>query len=731
MHNQLTKKHWRRKLLLLVACFFIASPCTLVAQHDGCTEQVESHIRVDPGHPWRPPFGLGRVGPPVTAVVEVSSAVLPLREYTLVAYLNGKEIERQVLNLTGNKAPYTDRVLFKTHPSELVLFATCHFKGEPVEIAREKVPSPPAFEAAAVARPSVIINPVDLGTILVPYDWLLLGPAQKGEVEVAALTRAGDIPGARLTVWFESAPKEKASVEIKLAQGVKAQVKLPLPVATPTVDHSRLHVVINDASGKEIWQKQIETMFVPKALQLPEFGAIETKLRYDMPISVRDPNTGEHSTMPYTEGWKPELQDVVVAFPNGARFVFWRGNTYVPSWAGRYNTGMCYLWAGTGAPPEAAGADGLEPFWDKDLRYGRVKILESTASRVHVRWSYQACTIDYQVFGDTAQEDFYLYPDGFGTRVVAVKSQPTSYEPSVYGLSELMILTPAQAYPLEVLPPKPLDMLFVDGQKKEWEFPLLGLIAGRNVKPDDMLQFPDDIRKKALSTPAVYRLRLSDSEKLAAIYFTPYLTNLPPYLRPPFYDHGYLATPAYWGSHWPVGRGKSVEYVIDDHIADTPAHNCYITWDWSSRPAPMAAGNIETIDSLGRAKTMTVRQWAFLIGMTDASDQQLLDWAHSFSRPPSIEVSGALYDALGYAPERRAFRLMVESTTVTIKIKPVAKCVNPVFELQGAPKTLESVTLGSRRLTPKDYAWDGEVLWLNAEVDQPEELRLEFSKPAR
>jgi hypothetical protein len=127
---------------------------------------------------------------------------------------------------------------------------------------------------------------------------------------------------------------------------------------------------------------------------------------------------------------------------------------------------------------------------------------------------------------------------------------------------------------------------------------------------------------------------------------------------------------------------------------------------------------------------MTVRRWAWLIGMTDASDQRLLDWAHSFTRPPSLEVSGARYDTLSYAPERRAFRLQVEGPTATIKITPTGRCVNPVFELEGAPKTLESITLGSRRLTSKDYAWDGEVLWVNAEVEQPEELRLVFSKGA-
>jgi len=34
------------------------------------------------------------------------------------------------------------------------------------------------FEADAIARAEMPMNPVDLGAILVPEDWLLLGPGQ-------------------------------------------------------------------------------------------------------------------------------------------------------------------------------------------------------------------------------------------------------------------------------------------------------------------------------------------------------------------------------------------------------------------------------------------------------------------------------------------------------------------------------------------------------------------------
>src|SRR5262249_14902345 len=40
-----------------------------------------------------------------------------------------------------------------------------------------------AIEADAIARPDTAVNPVDLGTILVPNGWLLLGPEQAGVVD--------------------------------------------------------------------------------------------------------------------------------------------------------------------------------------------------------------------------------------------------------------------------------------------------------------------------------------------------------------------------------------------------------------------------------------------------------------------------------------------------------------------------------------------------------------------
>src|SRR5205814_3200389 len=133
---------------------------------------------------------------------------------------------------------------------------------------------------------------------------------------------------------------------------------------------------------------------------------------------------------------------------------------------GWHGTGLSYEWAYTGPLPEGF-VDSVEPLMDKELRYGRVKIIESTPARVHVRWSYQSCDFTYKVWGDSADEDFYFYPDGFGTRVLTLQSVLDSN----YELSEFIILTPQDTYPFSVLPDNLVNILFLDGEKRSITFP--------------------------------------------------------------------------------------------------------------------------------------------------------------------------------------------------------------------------------------------------------------------
>jgi hypothetical protein len=684
--------------------------CATLLQMATASEKEPSppkmQLEIQPGHLWLPPFGLERVGRTLHAVVTGDQPKPPAGEFTLVGLRDGKEVSRNKLTWVVKTPQVWDpapvpcyaRVPLDARPSEVVLLFKTATDAAPVEIARRKV----TLEAEAVAKADKVTNPVDLGTVLVPNDWLLLAGGQKAAVEVAAVNRDRAPLAGRVTAWYESSPQQKVTVPISLEQGRKAQAALAIGPCSPTLERDVLHVSIAGSDGRELWQKQIRTMIVPKPPVCPQFGAVQTKLRYDAPIVSFA--GGKRSWLKYDDLWQPKFQDVVVFLPNGGRFVFWRGASYVPFWVSRHNTGMTYEWAERLSPNEGF-VDCPEPITDKELRFSHVEIVESTAARVHIRWTYQSCDFNYKVNGDLCTENYYFYPDGFGTRSVTLTHIPEA----VYELAEFIILTPQAAFPLDVLPDNQGDILAINGEKTSLQFP----------HPQQQEGW-----KKVSNVPAVYRIRLNKQDPLAAISFSPTLTAMPiPY--EPFSDEGAPVTRTYHASIWPLARGLMTPWEISDRIFMNPGTNCLLTFA-AEKPKPIRSQKVQTKDGLGQMKPMMVETFVWLIGMTDAGDEALLNWARSFSQPPVLELQGARQDSEPFASERRAMRLVVEKKDVTMTIKPSGRCVNPVFELTGAPKTVARVTLGSQTLEPKQYAWDGQTLWINADLGGPTTLRLEF-----
>ncbi len=600
------------KVVLACAVPILASSLTS-ATAQPVDRQSEYRVAIDAGHPWRPPFGLSRIGQPVQVLVQANARPEPAN-YFITAFWKGVAGPSYPVGFS-TAPPYSARVTLDRDADLVVLSRDRKPPDKPVELARESI-RVPEVEAESVARPDVIINPVDLGTILVPSGWLLLGPGQSATLETAAISRAAELaasPGHG-TIRVDARRRERGAHSASV--GARATAVLKLPTAPAGRDRDVLLIGIDNGEGRELWQKKIPVMLVREPPRRPRFGVSYEKLRFDAPISVRDPATGKYSNLRYDDAWNRSLQDIVVWLPNGSRFVFWRGSSYIPFWAGRHNTGACYEWAEIISQPQGA-VDCVEPLMDKELRYGRVEIVEATSAQIHVRWTYQSTDFTYKVWGDQAVEDYYFYPDGFGTRVVSLKADPKND----YELSEFIILTPAGAYPLDVLPEDAVDALFLDGRKHEFHLP--NSTAGG--------QAAKDADKKRV--PAIYRLRFARDDNLAAIYFNPNETRLPPVVFAPFSDGGQIVTPCYWGSHWPLARGNSTGNKIDDRIEFTPCHNSVMSWA-GTRPEPLESATVETLDSLGRSRRMSVRRWAWLIGMTDENDAQLRDRARSFAYPP-------------------------------------------------------------------------------------------------
>ena len=144
-------------------------------------------ISRDSGHPWRPPFGLERIGQPIVILIEAAAQPEP-GNYFVTAFASRKQGASYPVSFS-TKPPYSARVTLDRDADQLVLSRDRVPPEKPLELARHDIRLPD-FEAEAIARPDEIVNPVNLGTILVPSGWLLLGPGQSAKLETAAISRA-------------------------------------------------------------------------------------------------------------------------------------------------------------------------------------------------------------------------------------------------------------------------------------------------------------------------------------------------------------------------------------------------------------------------------------------------------------------------------------------------------------------------------------------------------------
>src|SRR5262249_45179070 len=126
------------RIAVMLTCLLVA---TVVI---GAGPAEAPRMRVEAGHPWRPPFGLDRVGRPAEAVVEFPAA-RPAVASSIVSLLGGKEVGRQRV-----RPPGPARITLDGDPDEVVLVAGPNGGREPRELARAAVPRP-EIEAEAIA----------------------------------------------------------------------------------------------------------------------------------------------------------------------------------------------------------------------------------------------------------------------------------------------------------------------------------------------------------------------------------------------------------------------------------------------------------------------------------------------------------------------------------------------------------------------------------------------------
>ena len=154
--------------------------------------QPAVQIRVDEGHPWRPPFGLQRIGRPLLVTVEVAGPPEPATEYTLVARRDGQALSRSVLQLT-NQSPATCQVAARALADRSWWCWPSRHRERRWSWRASRVRAA-SVRSGRRGRPDQVIHPVDLGCILVPSDWLVLRGDQTGRIEGMAMCRTRDVP---------------------------------------------------------------------------------------------------------------------------------------------------------------------------------------------------------------------------------------------------------------------------------------------------------------------------------------------------------------------------------------------------------------------------------------------------------------------------------------------------------------------------------------------------------
>ena len=191
-----------RRAVTLATVMIAWGPISVAAQQaQRCGEGLAATISVDQGSPWRPPFGLDRVGARAMVHVQLITRQALPRELFIVSYQGGQEIERHKLAFSSNPSAYAAIGLGPPAAEAAPLFAHASLASLPsavavqalcengsAELLHEEV-SWPEIEAATLARPERAVNPVDLGAILPPHDWLLLRAGEVAVVDVAALSR--------------------------------------------------------------------------------------------------------------------------------------------------------------------------------------------------------------------------------------------------------------------------------------------------------------------------------------------------------------------------------------------------------------------------------------------------------------------------------------------------------------------------------------------------------------
>jgi hypothetical protein len=547
-------------------------------------------------------------------------------------------------------------------------------------------------------------NSVDMGTVLIPGDTVLAETGQNLKVDISGtFIGAGSDRKVKLELKIVDRDKNLLSniaLDENYESGKFSDLSME-PAPGKLLPGKYRAEFTATAGGAVVYQEKkwivIEQAPAPRA----EFGAYEADLSYLGPVMVYDTKTKEWEKQKWDDQWeRGPHNDIVVSFPNGQRFVFWRGASNVPFWVSWDNVGLTYEWM-EAAWGRGGLVDCIEPLQDKECRYSRPYIVSSTPARAVIRWRYALADLNYTIADkEWGEEEYVFYPDAFGARKAVGHFLPMSWHEA----HEFIVLTPAGVNPFDIFPEKAITILSADGKTKKY------------------MTFPRPNGDWEKNAPAVFRVNYSKRDKstpfMAIRKFDRFVSQ---------YDgwkvDGRYISPSYWGVHYPVTRGYPTT------IAAPPV--------WRDSAAHASLSGLEAFPDKRKTinKTLENVEWTWMIGNTDMPDSELLKRTANWIDPAPMKVlsggTGGDYDPsqAGYVIDKSG----TAGLSIQLNGKSGVTIPHLVLIVRGYDNPKPKVLVNGKKALETSFKYGVEqnwtqsagVIWMAVEVPADSKIEIE------
>lgn len=453
------------------------------------------------------------------------------------------------------------------------------------------------------------------------------------------------------------------------------------------------------ASVKPSVEKPLSYWRMPTGkLGKAEFGAVNEELKYG-------------------DSWDSQFRmsgpvDVVVRFDEmPVNYVFWRGWNYGQVMVAENGLLMA------DQSVERGNENGCtEHMSDKQDRYSHIDIVENNDARVVVKWRYTNCDIFYNQmwvdpktgWGDWAEENFYIYPDGVMMREQTLwstgyieKRRVGGYGGEPSNQETIFFSQPGKRQYDTVDPEGVLTMANDAGDSKTFTW-----------QPD----FPWGVGK-AVDTPTIQMVNFKSRYK-------PYMIRRPGATVAAFPPSGYIDRNLPYWNHWPVSMlpndGRKGTRT------DRPAHTSLA---WFCEPPISSEGLVST--------------WTYMYGLTDKKATELGTLSKTYHSPAPLTVKSGNCASDGFNTCQHAFMLKCDkpgkptSLTLTLAGSADTPILNPAFVIKGWGDAIPKVKINGVAVPRgKDcriginYEIDGAdmVLWVKKEATSPMTISLEVGR---